>query len=281
VSGVLLAVGIMTGLGLLFGVVLTVAWWTLRVEEDPRIEAVEEQLPGSNCGACGEAGCHAFAEKVVAGEVAPAGCTVSSAEGVASIAKLLGVAAGERSTRVARLACAGGTAEAKQSATYAGHGTCGAAAVASGGGKACPWGCLGLGDCDVACTFAAIHMNTNGLPVVDVAKCTACGDCVSVCPKNLFSIQPVEHALLVQCSATLAGVDATDLCTVACDACGRCAVDAPDELIKIVNNLPVIDYALGGPASASATARCPTGAIVWVPGGQFQAPRQPTWRPHV
>jgi hypothetical protein len=35
------------------------------------------------------------------------------------------------------------------------------------------------------------------------------------------------------------------------------------------NNLAVVDYSAGGPASQEATHRCPTGAIQWVEGEQF------------
>ena len=58
------AVSVMTGMGLFFATVLAVAYRFLRVEEDPRLEVVEELLPGNNCGACGEPGCAAFAEKL-------------------------------------------------------------------------------------------------------------------------------------------------------------------------------------------------------------------------
>jgi ferredoxin len=112
-------------------------------------------------------------------------------------------------------------------------------------------------------------MNGNGLPVVDPVKCTACGDCVDGCPRDLFEISPLNHSLVVQCRATLAGDEAVALCTVACDACGRCAADAAPGLIRMENNLPVVDYSAGGPAQPEATYRCPTGAIQWVVGAQF------------
>ncbi len=261
---------IMTGLALLFAVVLSVAWRVLRVEEDPRLEALDEALPGSNCGACGEPGCKAFAVKLLAGEHTPAGCTVSSPAAVEAIAELLGVEAGEIQQRVARLACAGGAGQAHQLANYEGFDSCTAAAVVAGGGKACPWGCLGLADCEVSCGFDAIVMNAEGLPVVDPAKCTACGDCVQACPRDLFALAALEHALVVQCSAPLTGEAAIALCSVACDACGRCAQDAPGELVRMVDGLPVVVWTAGGPADPAITRRCPTGAIVWVPGAQFQ-----------
>ena len=55
---------------------LVIANRRLFVQEDPRIETVEDMLPATNCGACGYPGCHAFAEALVGGDAAPAGCTV-------------------------------------------------------------------------------------------------------------------------------------------------------------------------------------------------------------
>jgi len=138
-----------------------------------------------------------------------------------------------------------------------------------GGGLECSWGCLGLGDCEVACTFDAIDMNILRLPQVDVDACTACGDCVDACPRDLFDIQPIDRHLIVQCSAPLAAEEARRVCKVVCDACGRCAQDSPPGLIEMKNNLPVIDYSAGGPARPDATFRCPTGAIRWVEREQF------------
>ncbi len=268
-SNFLVAAAVMSGLGLFFGVVLASAYRFLRVEEDPRLDQVEEMLPGSNCGACGEPGCRGLAEKLVAGGVAPSKCSVSSPEGVEAIAELLGVDAGEEEKRVARLHCAGGLGRALQVASYEGYESCRAAHLVGGGGLECSWGCLGLADCQVACDFDAIHMNALQLPVVDVDKCTACGDCVDACPRDLFEILPLGHHLIVQCKAPLAADEARRICKVVCDACGRCAQDAAEGLVQMVDNLPVVDYSAGGPAMPEATHRCPTGAIQWVVGGQL------------
>lgn len=112
-------------------------------------------------------------------------------------------------------------------------------------------------------------MNRNGLPVVAIDKCTACGDCVEACPRNLFELVPLKHKLFVQCSAPLSGNAALALCTAACDACGRCAADAAPGLVLMADNLPVVDYSAGGPARPEATYRCPTRAIQWLEGAQF------------
>ena len=263
-AGMAMAGAFMATLGGVLASLLALANKRLHVQEDPRIGEVEEMLPRSNCGACGTAGCRNFAEQVVAGGIIPAKCTVNSPEMNAYIAGYLGVAMGEVEKQVARLACAGGSHVAWQRAGYQGLGTCRAAATVSGGGKACAWGCLGLGDCEVECGFAAITMNKQGLPEVDVDLCTACGDCVDVCPKDLFSLQPVSHKLWVACKSRTDGDTAGSQCQVACTACGKCVMDAAPGLIRLDNNLAVIDYTRNNLASKVAIERCPSGAIVWL-----------------
>lgn len=254
-------------LGFVLAAVLAFANRKLQVQEDPRIDEVEEMLPGTNCGACGCPGCRAFAESCVTGESNPAQCTVSPKEMVNFIAGYLGVEAEQKEKIVARLACAGGNHVARMRAQYSGMGTCRAAAVAGGGGKACAWGCLGLGDCEESCDFDAIHMDRHGLPVVNEDKCVACNDCVVACPLDLFSLHPVSHKLWVACKSLAEGDDALADCEVACTGCARCAMDAPEGLIQIKNNLAVVDYEKNNLATQIPIQRCPTGAIVWLDKG--------------
>ncbi len=249
------------GLTFALAALLVLANRKLHVEEDPRIEQVEEMLPSTNCGACGFPGCRAFAEALTTGTALPGKCTVSNAEGRERIAHFLGVDVGAEEKRVARLACAGGSNVSRNHAHYEGMASCRAAALVAGGGKGCFWGCLGIGDCEIACDFDAIRMES-GLPVVDEAACTACGDCVEVCPKDLFSLHPVSHRLWVACSSLEAGDEQLDDCRVACTACGRCEMDGPG-LITIRDNLPIVDYN-GRHETRVPTERCPTGAILWM-----------------
>ena len=263
--GVLLTTALfMSALGIVLGLALAIASRKWQVQEDPRIDQVEELLPHANCGACGFPGCRAFAEAAVKGEVKPSGCTVNSAEGTKAVAAVLGVDAGRAEKRVARLACAGGKHVARMRAAYTGLATCRAAVAAGGGGKACAWGCLGLADCERSCAFGAITMDAYGLPVVDEDKCVACNDCVVACPLALFSLQPLSHKLWVACKSLAEGDEALADCEVACTGCGRCAADAPPGLISITRNLAVIDYRKNTLASPIPTERCPTGAIVWL-----------------
>ena len=269
---ILEAVLILGGVGLVFGVFIAIANKRLWVWEDPRIEIVSQMLPNANCGACGLPGCRAFAEQAVAGKVQPAQCTVSGDAARQQIANYLGVDAGEAVKNVARLLCAGGSDVAVYQAEYRGLPTCAAAAAVAGGGKGCVWGCLGLADCVRVCDFDAIQMNEFGLPVVDIDKCTACGDCVEACPKSLLELRPVNAGLLVQCKNLISGDDALEQCKVACTACGKCVQDAAPGLISVASGVAVLDYNRISLATPRAVERCPTGAILWLSGAQFARP---------
>ncbi|NND06827.1 MAG: RnfABCDGE type electron transport complex subunit B [Saprospiraceae bacterium] len=260
---IVIALSALGGLTLILAGMLVIANKKLYVYEDPRIDVVEDMLPHANCGACGYPGCRPFAEALVGEKALPGKCTVSTDSGRQKIAEFLGVALGAEEKRVARLACAGGTNVAINRAHYQGLKSCQAASLVSGGGKGCFWGCLGHGDCEVVCDFDAIVMNEFSLPVVDVDKCTACGDCVEACPKDLFSLQPISHHLWVACKNLEHGDEVLEDCQVGCTACGKCALDAGGDLITMVNNLPVVNYRENH-STKDPIQRCPTGAIVWL-----------------
>jgi Na+-translocating ferredoxin:NAD+ oxidoreductase RNF subunit RnfB len=264
----LTAVLIVGGVGLVFAVFIALANRQLYVWHDPRIDVVASMLPNANCGACGLPGCRAFAERAVEGVMKPSQCTVGSDDVHRAIAGFLGVEAGVALRRVARLQCAGGCDVAVSQAEYRGLATCASAAAVAGGGKGCTWGCLGLADCERVCDYDAIAMS-DGLPVVDVAKCTACGDCVEACPKDLFTLLPADEHLFVQCKNLLVGDEVLEQCKVACTACGKCVQDAAPGLISVASGVAVVNYDLIAQADRHAVERCPTGAIVWLSGAQF------------
>ncbi len=263
INQLLVASFFMASLGVILAGVLSFANRRLYVYEDPKIDEVEDLLPHTNCGACGTPGCRSFAEALVAQEVDPGLCTVNSKDMNQVIADFLGVEVSYHEKQVARLACNGGSHVAYTRAHYEGLKSCRAAALVSGGGKGCSWACLGLEDCAAVCEFSAITFNKFNLPVVDDDLCTACGDCVSECPKNLFSLQPVSHKLWVACNNKDNMDESEAHCEVACNACGRCVSDAPEGLITINNSLASIDYSKNALASRIAIERCPTGSIVW------------------
>ena len=248
---------------LVLATLLIVASKKLAVDEDPRMDIVEEMLPGANCGACGYIGCRQFAEALVRQETSPGKCTVSSDTERERVAQFLHVNVGDVNRQVVRLACAGATNVARQRAHYSGMESCQAAAQVAGGSKTCNWGCLGFGDCEAVCDFDAIVMNTHSLPEVIEDNCTACGDCIQACPKDLFSLHPIDHRLWVACKNLEFGDAILDYCEVGCTACGRCAKDADDNLVVMRDNLAVVDYNKDH-RTRVPIERCPTGAIVWI-----------------
>ena len=258
----LTAIVTLVGLALILTSVLVLAKKRFAVIEDPRLDVVEEMLPGSNCGACGQPGCRQFAVALVNGEISPGQCSVCSESERQFIADYLGVTVGQVNNQVARLACAGGSNVARFRARYVGVDSCQAAARVAGGGKGCAWGCLGFGDCETVCDFDAIVMNKHALPVVIEDLCVACGDCVDICPKDLFSLHPVDHRLWVACKNLEFGDGILDYCEVGCTACARCAKDAVNDLVVMLDNLAVVDYTKNHDTRVPIE-RCPTGAIVW------------------
>jgi len=254
----------MTVLSLLFSAGLVLAYKKLKVEEDPKMEAVNEALPQANCAACGFSGCRAFAEAVVKGTAESNGCPVGGNEVAAEVAEILGVSAGTVLKRVARLHCRGTKEAASSRGLYLGITTCAASHII-GGNKQCSYGCMGYGDCVESCQFTAMEMGVDGLPIVIEENCTACGKCVDACPRGLYELHPIEQNMFVYCRSLDGPKASRKLCKNACIACGICARACPEQII-MDNNLAIIsDYKKIDPEQIPAIEKCPTNAI-----GRFQ-----------
>lgn len=250
----------MGGLGALLATGLGFAAKTFTVEKDERIDKVEEALPGANCGACGYAGCSAFAEAVVAGEAPVDGCPVGGSSTAETVADIMGGSAATTEREVAQVLCSGGWKETERSAEYQGIQSCKAANMVSGGTKSCQYGCLGLGDCAFVCPFDAILMNENGLPEIDEEKCTACGECVKVCPRSIITLAPISKKNHIRCSSHDYGKVVRKICEVGCIGCGICAKVCPVDAITMEDNLAVIDYEKCVNCGLCAE-KCPTDTI--------------------
>jgi len=209
----LTAVLIMLGLGLTCGTALAVASKVFYVEEDSRIVAVEEILPGTNCGGCGYAGCNAAAHAIVSEEAMPNICVVGKSEVANEIAFFLGVEAGSAEAPISMQTCAGGD-RAESRYYYMGAKSCHALSALYGGRLVCDIGCLGLGDCLRSCPFDAINMGPAGYPVVIKNKCVGCGRCKKVCPQKIIKIQTIADRLL----DFIQSDDALAPCQTACPA---------------------------------------------------------------
>ncbi len=229
-------------LGFIFGGGLAYAAKVFSVEKNPKIEEVAEVLPNANCGACGYAGCNAYAEAVVEYDENITLCIPGGKEVADKIAQILGKKAGETVAKVAYLKCKGTHALAKDKAIYNGINDCKAAVLVAGGNKVCEYGCLGLGTCEKVCPFDAIHIGEEGLPVVDDEKCTGCGVCVEACPKNVLDLMPKDNKVYLACSSQDKGKTVKDYCKVGCISCTLCVKKCPVGAISMKGNLPVIDF---------------------------------------
>jgi Na+-translocating ferredoxin:NAD+ oxidoreductase RNF subunit RnfB len=247
-------------LGLLFSTGLVLAYKKLRVEEDPRIMAIAEILPQANCGACGFSGCRAFAEAVAKRTAPTNGCPVGGEEVAAQIASILGEEAKSIVKKVARIHCRGTKEAAKDRGAYLGISTCTAAHLI-GGNKQCSFGCLGFGDCVRACLFDAMWMDEDGLPRVDEDKCTACGQCVEACPRNIIELHPIDQNILVFCRSLDRGPFARKVCKNACIACGICVRACPEAIVLENNLAKITDYKKIPEEKIPAIEKCPTKAI--------------------
>ena len=103
----IIAIAVLGGLGLVFGLVLAAASRVFAVEADPRLEQLNECLPGANCGGCGYAGCAAYAEAVLKGEAPIGACPSGGNECAQTMAAIMGVKAEPVTRRVALVRCSG------------------------------------------------------------------------------------------------------------------------------------------------------------------------------
>ena len=258
--------GVFSMLGVLFGVALAIAARRFHVPVDPRVEAVRERLPAANCGACGFAGCQAYAEAVVSRPEVSASLCVPGREAVArAIAEMTGKAMGAVADRVVVLRCHGTSAYAREEAEYAGVETCAAAAMVFGGPKACKNGCLGLGDCVRACPFGALSLGDAGITVVDTEACTGCAVCVPVCPKDLFELYPRKRRIELSCVAKDKQAIVRATCMVGCTLCRKCVAKCPAEAIAWDGRTIVIDHekclAYGPSCGEACVDVCPSSIL--------------------
>lgn len=241
-SEIIIAVVALCIIALVIGIVLSIAEKVFHVEVNENEEKIREELPGSNCGGCGYAGCDSLAKAIANGEAPVTACPVGGEPVAKKIAAIMGQEIGEMKRMVAYVKCDGTSEKRQQDYNYIGVDSCVYAAKMPGSSPyACKYGCLGYGSCAKVCPERAIRI-IDRKAVVDEELCIACGQCLKICPHNLIELVPADSKYRVQCSSLARGKDVTSACTAGCIGCGICAKNCPSDAIIFENNIAKIDY---------------------------------------
>lgn len=256
---ILFAVLVMAILGLVLGLVISLAGKAFYVRTDERVDRVRELLPGANCGACGYPSCNEYARNVVKKGEKTNRCTVGGYKTAARIAKIMGSAPDKTRRMRAQVMCCGTNRLASKKYNYEGLRDCLSVAKLGNGPKDCSDGCIGLGTCVKTCPFGAIKLE-NGVAAVQHEKCRGCGACASICPQNIINLIPYDADIWVGCSSHGRGASVRNICKVGCTSCGECVNVCPSGAISIRDDLAVIDY--GKCINCGAcVSKCPRGII--------------------
>ena len=286
---VMISVLVLLGLGLVTATVLAVASRVFHVEEDPRVQAVLEALPGANCGGCGYAGCEGYATAVATDPAVPANrCCAGGAETSIAVGELTGKTVAASDPLVSFRRCDKVAGNVALRYDYQGMPSCAAAAGLVGGSDSCSYSCLGFGDCVQVCPFDAIEVR-GGLARVNASKCTGCGKCAETCPRNVLELVPARARVMVFCSTKDRLKAVTEVCKVGCIKCGRCVKSCPAGAVTLENDRIHINHKICltygpecGEACAAACARkalrvlCPSVPLKSeAPAGATSAPGKP------
>lgn len=255
------AVVIVAGIGIIAGLLLCVLSKLMAVKTDEKATEIENILPGTNCGACGFAGCAAYASALSQGKITDTGlCAPGGNEASAKIAEAIGIPACNVMPVTAVVCCKGTSDKADKKMIYSGVASCQLATQLFGGDKSCTYGCLGLGDCARACPYDAILL-CDGVAVVNPSLCRACKVCVNTCPKKLIELMPKgQLTAAVLCKNHDKGADTKKVCSIGCIGCAKCVKVCPNSAITMDNFVARVDNSQCTACGICSEA-CPTKAI--------------------
>lgn len=239
---IIIAALIVGAIGLVIGILLSVASERFAITVDEKEIQIREELPGNNCGGCGYPGCDGLAKAIVSGEAKVNQCPIGGKSVADAIALIMGVESEEIIKMTAFVKCGGTCENATIQYLYHGVKDCNNAAIVPGGGdKQCSHGCMGYGSCVKVCDYHAISI-INGVAVVNPSLCQACGKCINTCPNKVITMIPLQKQAFVRCNSKDPAIRARKNCSVSCIGCGLCARNCPNNAIIIENSLARVDY---------------------------------------
>ena len=256
---IVLAIIIVSVIGLVAGLGLAVASAVMSVPKDEKAEAILECLPGANCGACGFSGCSGYAAALSKGEAENGLCSPGGSAAAKKIAGVLGVEMGEVQLKTALVHCMGTFDNTGNKMEYQGVQSCAAANQMFGGVGSCHFGCMGLGECMQVCEYGAITV-CNGVAHIDATKCRGCSKCVKACPKGLISFEPLKPIAVVRCKNCDKGGQTGKVCKVGCIGCMKCQKACPTGAITVEHFLASVDATKCTGCGACVDA-CPRGCV--------------------
>ena len=256
---ILLAIIIVSGIGLVIGVVLAIASILMAVPTNEKADAVRAELPGANCGACGFSGCDAYAKAIAEKGAAVNLCPVGGKDAAVKIGGIMGVEAGDVEQKTAVVRCMGSKDNTERRFNYQGAHNCRSATNLVGNLSSCVYGCMGLGDCVKVCPYGAIEV-CNGVARVIAESCRGCGMCAAACPKDLIALVPLKEQALVRCQNFHKGAITRKDCNVGCIGCMKCVKVCEAGAIEVKNYHALVD-----PHKCTACGKCievcPRGAL--------------------
>ncbi|WP_394131131.1 electron transport complex subunit RsxB [Shewanella maritima] len=167
-SSILIAVGILTAVALVFGLMLGFAAEKFKVEGNPVVDQAEALLPQTQCGQCGYPGCRPYAEAIANGEKinkCPPGGTAT----MEKLADLMGVDPEPLDAEAA---------DTTKKVAYIREDEC-----------------IGCTKCIQACPVDAILGAGKLMHTVITKDCTGCDLCVEPCPVDCIDMIPVPQTI--------------------------------------------------------------------------------------
>ncbi|MBQ7810909.1 MAG: RnfABCDGE type electron transport complex subunit B [Clostridia bacterium] len=247
---ILLAILIVSGIGLVIGIALAIASIVLAVPTDEKVEAVKAELPGANCGGCGFSGCESYAKAIAAGEAEVNLCPVGGKDVAMKLGEIMGVEVGDVEQKVAVVRCMGSKDNTERRFNYQGSHNCRSATNLVGNLSSCVYGCIGLGDCLKVCPYGGIEV-CNGVARIITENCRGCGMCAKACPKNLIALVPLKEQALVRCQNFHKGALTRKDCNVGCIGCMKCVKVCEAGAVEVKNFNAVVD-----PKKCTSCGKC-------------------------